>query len=85
MRSGKAQLQARLVALDLRDVAFMDCSGVHMIVDATLHIRRTGRRLVLLRGPPSVDRVFAQTEGTDEQEAGRARRRFIEESGNGSV
>jgi anti-anti-sigma factor len=61
-------LQARLVALDLRDVAFMDCSGVYVIVDATLHAWRTGRRLFLLRGSPNIDRVFALTGSTDELE-----------------
>lgn len=55
------QSQARLVVLDMRDVAFMDSSGVHAIVNAGAHVRRLGHRLVILRGPPDVDRVFALT------------------------
>lgn len=63
-------LQARLVVLDLRDLGFMDSSGVKAIVDATIHARRDGRRLFLLRGPPNVDRVFALTGSSDKVEIG---------------
>ena len=38
--------QARLVVLDMRDLAFMDSSGVHAIVNAGARARRLGRRLV---------------------------------------
>lgn len=61
----EAAQQTRLVVLDLRDVSFMDCSGVHVIVEASCHARQVGGRLVLLRGPPNVDRVFALTAHTD--------------------
>ena len=63
-----AELQTRLVVLDLREVAFMDCSGVHAIVDASIRAREVGRRLLLLRGPPDVDRMFALTGNADEVE-----------------
>ena len=63
-----AELQTRLVVLDLRDVPFMDCSGVHTIVDASVSAREVGRRLLLLRGPPNVDRMFALTGSSDEVE-----------------
>ena len=56
-----AQSQARLVVLDLRELAFMDCCGAHAIVNASISARQLGRRLVLLRGPPNVDRVFTLT------------------------
>ena len=56
--------QARLVVLDMRDLNFMDSSGVHAIVNASAHVRRLGHRLVILRGPPDVDRVFALTGNT---------------------
>jgi anti-anti-sigma factor len=55
---GKAQPHARLVVLDLRELAFMDSCGAHLIVDASIHARRAGRRLVLLRAPSRVDAVF---------------------------
>ena len=61
----EAQLQTRLIALDLRAVRFIDCSGVHVIVDASVRARELGCRLVLLRGPRNVDRVFALTGHTD--------------------
>jgi anti-sigma B factor antagonist len=55
------QLQAQLVVLDLREVAFIDASGVHAIVNASLRAREIGHRLVLLRGGLDVDRVFTLT------------------------
>jgi anti-anti-sigma factor len=61
---------ARLVVLDMRDLGFMDCAGVHTIVSASISARRDGRRLLLLRGIPSVDRVFALTGNDDEVEVG---------------
>ena len=62
--------RARLVVLDLRELGFMDCAGVHTIVDASARARRDGRRLILLRGAPSVDRVFALTGTSEEVEIG---------------
>ena len=50
-----SQSQARLVVLDLRELAFMDCSGAHAIVNARSAARQLGRRLVPLRGPPIVE------------------------------
>ncbi|HEY5430139.1 MAG TPA: STAS domain-containing protein [Solirubrobacteraceae bacterium] len=55
----RAQLRARLVVLDLRDLTFMDSRGVRVIVYANLRARRAGRRLVLLRGPSQIQRLFA--------------------------
>jgi anti-sigma B factor antagonist len=54
----QAQLQARLVVLDLRELAFMDSAGVHAIVNAGIRARQFARRLLVLRGPPHVDRIF---------------------------
>ena len=61
---------ARLVVLDMRELGFMDCSGVHAIVEASNRAREEGRRLILLRGTPNVDRVFALTGSSDELEIG---------------
>lgn len=55
------QLQARLVVLDLRDLGFIDSDGVRAIANASIDARRAGSRMVLLRGSPSVDRVFTRT------------------------
>jgi anti-anti-sigma factor len=62
---------ARLIVLDLRDLASIDCSGVHTIVNAGISARREGRRLVLVRGVPAIDRVFALTGNDDAVEIGK--------------
>jgi anti-anti-sigma factor len=46
----EAQVQARLVVLDLRELAFIDNFGVHAIVNAGIRARQVGHRLFLLRG-----------------------------------
>jgi anti-anti-sigma factor len=81
-------LQARVIVLDLRDLAFMDGSGVDAIVDASVRFRRAGRRMLLLRGRPGADRVFTLTAGPEDVRSGdihaveppvQALRRVIEE------
>ena len=62
--------QAQLIVVDMRDLAFMDSSGVHAIVNEGARVRALGRRLVILRGPPDVDRVFALTGTTRNVEDG---------------
>jgi anti-sigma B factor antagonist len=66
----ESQSRARLVVLDLRELAFMDSSGVHAIVDASSRARQHGRRLLLLRGPAHIDRIFSLTGYSDEVETG---------------
>ena len=56
-----AQLDASLVVLDLRELGFMDCAGLHVIVDAAERARRDGRRLIVVRGRAHVDRLFTLT------------------------
>ncbi len=64
------QLQARLVVLDLRELAFIDSCGVRAIADASTEARRGGRRLVLLRGPANVDRLFTLAGHSEDVEIG---------------
>ncbi len=64
------EAQAQLVVLDLTEVASIDSSGVHAIVDASVRARRDGRRLIFLRGSSSVDRMLALTEVADEVQLG---------------
>jgi anti-anti-sigma factor len=64
----QAQLRARLVVLDLRGLAFIDCSGMGAMIAASARARERARRLILLRGPPNVDRVFALSVGADDLE-----------------
>ncbi len=62
----ESQSAARLVVLDLRELAFIDSAGVHAIVEAGRQARRVGGRLVLLRGAVNVDRLLARTGSADE-------------------
>jgi anti-anti-sigma factor len=63
-------LQSRLVVLDLRELAFIDAAGVRTIVDASLRARQAGRRLVLLRGLPNIDRMFTLAASAGDIEIG---------------
>lgn len=56
-----AGLHARRLVLDLCGLSFIDGCGVHAIVNASRHARARGQRLVLVRGPPQVHRVFVLT------------------------
>ena len=66
----EARERALLIVLDLRDLEFIDTCGVRAIVAASVDARRAGRRLVLLRGRPAVDRMFALTGSSDDVEIG---------------
>jgi anti-sigma B factor antagonist len=50
-----------VVALDLRDLDFLDSSGLRLVVLADMRAREAGRRFVLVRGPETVHRVFEIT------------------------
>jgi anti-sigma B factor antagonist len=60
-----AEVRARRVVLDLRALTFMDCSGVGVIAQSNKRAREAGGRLLLVRGPVQVDRVFALTGTAD--------------------
>jgi anti-anti-sigma factor len=57
-----------VVALDLRDLEFLDSSGLRLVVLIERRLRQAGRRLVLVRGPQPVQRVFEITRMTDRLE-----------------
>ncbi len=57
----EAELDSLLLVLDLRAVAFMDVSAVHVIVAAASRARPGAGRLTIVRGPAHVDRVFTLT------------------------
>ena len=61
----RAERRARLVVLDLRELTFIDCSGVYRIADAAIRARRACRRLILVRGPSQVDRLLVLTGVSD--------------------
>ena len=57
-----------LVVLDLRELTFMDSTGIHVVIEADSQARRAGRRLVLVRGPAQVDRLLELVGLTDRLE-----------------
>ena len=61
----KALLEAlkvrRLVVLDLRELSFMDCSGVRTVLEADRAARREGARLLLVRGVAQVNKLLTLT------------------------
>lgn len=44
--------------MDLRDLTFMDSTGLRLILATHARVRAAGNRLVLIPGPESVHRVF---------------------------
>ena len=51
----------RVVVLDLEQLEFVDCSGLHVIEDAAVEALLAGRRLMAARVPAAILRVFALT------------------------
>jgi anti-anti-sigma factor len=49
---------ALLVIIDLRQLTFISSAGLHVIAAADARARRSNRRLVFVRGPAQIDRVF---------------------------
>lgn len=60
-----AQGRAALAVLDLSELSFIDCAGMHTIVEASSRARRSGRRLVLVGGDPAAYRLFTLTGSVD--------------------
>ncbi len=50
-----------VLVLDLRGLAFMDSTGLRLIVGADARAREQGRRLAVVRGPEVVHRIFTVT------------------------
>jgi anti-sigma B factor antagonist len=46
------------IVVDLSALTFMDSTGVHLLMNAQARSRADGARLMLLRGPTAVQRVF---------------------------
>jgi anti-anti-sigma factor len=57
-----------VVALDLRRLDFLDSSGLRLIVLARNKLLEDDRRLVLVRGPQRIQRVFEITRMTERLE-----------------
>ena len=56
------------VALDLREVSFLDSSGLRLLLRLHKEFVDAGRRLVLVQGPRRVARVFELTGAEDQFE-----------------
>jgi anti-sigma B factor antagonist len=67
-RLREAWRSASVVILDLRAVSFIDCSGLKLVIDADTRMRHTGGRLMIVRGPAQVQRLFELTGITDQFE-----------------
>jgi anti-anti-sigma factor len=50
--------QPAVMVLDLRDLTFLDSTGLRLVLDADARARSEGRRLALVPGPDVVHRVF---------------------------
>jgi anti-sigma B factor antagonist len=53
--------QVPVLVVDLRAVSFLDSSALRLVVELDTNARTRGRRLVLVRGPEEVQRVFRIT------------------------
>ena len=53
--------QPPLVVLDLRELTFMDSTGLRVMVSADARARDDSRRLAIVQGPEAVHRVFRIT------------------------
>jgi anti-sigma B factor antagonist len=51
-----------ILVLDLRQVEFIDSTGLRAVIAADERARAAGRRFVVVRGPAAVERVFSVTQ-----------------------
>jgi anti-anti-sigma factor len=67
LRRVEASAPSTLV-VDLSKLSFLDSTGLRCIVTADERARAEGRRIVIVRGPDAVQRVFAITRLDDRLE-----------------
>ena len=53
--------EPELLVLDLRELEFMDSTGLRAVIATDARARDRGARLVVVRAPEEVDRVFRLT------------------------
>ena len=53
------EARPNVVVLDLRELSFLDSCGLARLLAARRRSRRLGHRLVLVRGPRAIQRLFA--------------------------
>jgi anti-anti-sigma factor len=54
------------LAVDLREVSFLDSSGLRLLLQLNQEITDSGRRMVVVQGPRRVARVFELTGAASE-------------------
>ena len=64
----RASVQTHLVAVELRELSFVDCSGVHVIVDVGARAREPGPPAALVHRSLNVNRVLALTRDSEAAE-----------------
>jgi anti-anti-sigma factor len=57
----EARARARLVVVDLHHLTFIDCAGVHAVVDAGAQALLEGRRVIVTGASPTISAVFSLT------------------------
>ena len=60
-----ADSDAELIIIDLRELEFMDSTGLHVLVHAQQRMQDLGRRFALIRGGETVQRLFDLTGVSD--------------------
>lgn len=64
LEAGLRQLESsepEVLVLDLRELDFMDSTGLRTVIAADARAKDRGARLVIIRAPEEVDRVFQLT------------------------
>ena len=56
---------AQEIVIDLRELQFIDSSGVRLVYLADVRARQDGCRLMIRRGPARVQRIFVLTDLAD--------------------
>ena len=51
--------EARVLVIDLRELTFMDTSGIHLLLETRDECRASGRMLLVVPGPARVHRGLA--------------------------
>ncbi len=57
----QAQARAPVVVLDLRELTFVDVSGLHVIANANARAKRADGRSIVVRGARQLDRLMTLT------------------------
>jgi anti-sigma B factor antagonist len=59
--ASEEEARPKLLTLDLRELDFMDVSGMRVLLDAARRAERDGRQLMVMNPQPAIRRLFALT------------------------